>query len=280
MRVELKLRDFVNSKFCSPSNFRISGARIRERHTFYSQYKEAERRVGIGELRILCASRTPLTGWLNSVIPDFLYILKQGEMIEAKFEEFSVYCFYEPELEKGHVKIKGVLMMTNMTAVILPRKTPLETYRGEVYVVDKLDNNLYILPSLIYPARESELRRLCIWLRFKQHLVVRYKVEKSSRVHFRPAFASFKYWGSRAKIMTKNSNLLGEYIETIDDPKRNMSADLRIPQFETIIDFRDNQMYTYVTQFYDVKLLPIKPITQDLIDEWMEKERDRYKVYR
>jgi len=279
MRIELKLEDFVNSEFCRPSDYKISGAGIRDYHKFYAQYKEAERRVGIGELRILCACRTSLTKYLNSIIPDFLYILKQGEMIEAKFEEFSVYCFYCAELEKGGVKIKGVLMMTNIVAIMLPRKTPLETYRGEVYVVDRIDHNFYILPDLIYPARESELRRLCIWLRFKQCLVVRYKIEKSSRVHFRPAFASFRYWGSRMLVMTKNSDLPADLIKIVDDPKQNFTAD-DSPRYETVIDFRDNQMYTYIKQYYNVAPLPVKPITQELINEWMEKERDRYKVYR
>jgi len=278
MRIELKIRDFVNSKFCRPSDYKISGAGIREYHKFYSQYKEAEKRVGIGELRILCACRTPLTGWLNSVIPDFLYTLKQGEMIEVKFEEFSVYCFYEPELVKGSVKIKGVLMMTDAIAVLLPRKAPLETYRGEVYVVDRMDHNLYILPDLEYPAKENELRRLCAWLRFKQHLVVRYKISGSTRLHFRPAFASFRCWISRAQIMTKNHNIDPGLLNLIDDPKQNMSEGSA--HYETIIDFRDNQMYTYVTQYYNVIPLPVKPITQELINTWLEREKNRYKVYR
>lgn len=277
MRIERKIKDFVDSKFCSPSDYKISGAGIRDYHKFYTQYKEAEKRVGIGELRILCASRTPLTKYFNATIPDFLYVLKQGEMIEVKFEDFSVYCFYCPELEKGVAKIKGILLMTNITAVLLPRKTPLETYRGEVYVVDRMDHNLYILPDLEYPSKESELKRLCTWLRFKQHLVVRYKIHEKSRIHFRPAFASFRCWIHRAIVMTKNYDLPAEVIKVVDDPKQNMADNS--PHYETIIDFRDNQMYTYVTQYYNVIPLPVKPITQELINTWLEREKNRYKVY-
>ena len=176
------------------------------------------------------------------------------------------------------MRAKGVLLMTDAVAVILPRKTPLETYRGEVYVVDRIDHQFYILPSLIYPSKESELRRLCTWLRYKQSLVIRYKTDNTSRIRFRPGFASFSVWGEHSRVLTKNSNIPPEYLKLIDDPKLNLAGEGS--HFDSVIDFRDNQIYSWFTKFYNITPLPIKPITQEMINEWMEKERDRYKVYR
>lgn len=276
MRVERKIEDFVRSKYCKPTDYKITSIWIKDYHKYHDLYKDAEKKAGIGELRIICRGRTQLTNYLNSVIPDFLDILKGGEIIEVKFEDFTVYCFYYADLEKPWIKVKGVLLMTAAIAVILPRKTPLETYYGEVYVVDWLDHNFYILPQLVYPAKEEDLKRLCTWLRYKQSLVIRYKLSDEKCVRFRPGFSSFRFWEKKMIVMTKNSDIPPEYLKLIDDPKQNMAEDS--PHFETVMDFRDNQIYTYADKSYNISPLPIKPVTQDMINEWMERERDRYEV--
>ena len=275
------IRDFVDSEFCKKETFRISAARIRDGQKYKEAYEKFSKDCGI-DIRIVYKGRQDLRNYANSLIPDLRDRCISGENIELRFEDFRVFFAYMPEFAehsnpKAH--LKDIIVYIDCNVVMLPRKTEIKTFFGEILVHDIIFGQIYILPSLNYPSDRLDLLRMVRWLRLKQYLVLRYNTRgEGKKVRFRPQFATFcnDTWWKYALIRTRADDIEPEYISLLDVPSIE-----NIYGVEAIIDFRNNSIQSNLESFYEkAKLLPAKPITQGLINEFIEKDNNRYKIYR
>ena len=278
MILQTSISDFVNSKYCRKETCRISACPVRKEQMHYDFYKRLIKRIGI-DIRVVWSGRQDLRNYARSLIPNIYYRCAEcDEIVEMRFEDFRIFFVYVPGLEKHENKrthLSGLGVFIDCNLVMLPRKTPLQTMRGEMIVHDKYFAHLYVFPELEYPKEKDDLRRMMLWLRLKQVLAVRYRIPEQKVIRFDPSFASFKtwYWWKHIIIRTRNDDLEPEYQKLLE-PDSNV--DNSYPN--TFIDFRNNKLI--FTSYTDVTIYPVKPITQDLINEFLRKERNRYKVYR
>ena len=281
MIIRRPFSDFLNSDY--KQQF-ISSASIREHQKGYKYYHNLESTVGI-DLRVVFKGRLDLRHYaLSQVGGDFFESDKfiNGECLEINFSNFSAYFIHVPGLTKC-VGMGEVAVLINCKRIDLPRKSPvkLECVYREIYIRDCMNSHFYILPALRYPENKEDLRKMIKWLRLKHILVSRFKVrELDNRVRFNPAYNTFMNpWWKRAQIWISQEDLPENALSVLKNPEEGCS-DIYI----CVLDFRDMKLYSRYGEFYVVDraidFLPMKPLTQEIVNEWVLRENGTVKITR
>ena len=163
MRVKVKLRDFINSKYHRESTDFLDGILIS-----HIRLKEAREKYGVDKLTIFPYSIARGKSEVLKFAEFDLGINIHETELTLEFEDFSIWI-------SGGLSTKGLItVLCNVKKVWLPRKSELKLTHYESFMIyDKYYGFYYIFPpNLMLPKKKGDLWRFFQFLRFKKLLLL------------------------------------------------------------------------------------------------------------
>ena len=258
-----RFQDFLNSKYCSEDLEKLSSAPVRNHQKFYKEYAKLECLTG-ETLYVVFSGRTGLVKYIKNFV-NLEDLFERQEYVRVIFDEFSVYAVV---LLNSKCKPMPILLM-NRRLVWCPRKSPCTTYPvpTPMTVIDNYSNSLYILPDLRYPDKEEDRLKLIRWLRLKkQALYVRYMAKDYNINHwcYYPRFADrWVRWQKQATILIGDDTFfIGVSMDSLC----------------SVIDYKKREVVQFTAGIESIKVKEPLNITQDMIDEFVYWQNNRYKI--
>ena len=271
-RINRKLDDLIHSKHHNSQLAYFSGAPLRCCMKYIKEYENLRNSIG-EDLFVVFSGKSELIKYAKDIYS--LETLGEDECICISFEDFSAYYITVQHTRNGSLSpIQLTIVLTDKKQIILPRvkRCELEDVSRKVEIIDNTSGSLYILPKLYYPKGILDKRNLFRWLRInKQLLCIRYKYTGESRVRFYPGY---QYrWNRWYKVAT-----------IIDDSDTDKCVESYSSLYPTIVDYTKSEISSslFNTQPTNgvkvIEILDTGEITQDIINEFVERENNRYRI--